>query len=477
MSAISATRPPGVAALELPRTRFGPLKSQAVPILQTFALAMMIIPSDTVLKPLSAIGYPAGIVGMFAFAVWSISTLLGFHNPRLRRHPVRGVLCLLWVVSLVSYLQIDRGMDTVKQTQAADRYIMQLALMSGVVLIAAECLTTMRDIHRVLRALTWGGAFCGFVAGLQFWSNIDLSIYLRMIPGFIINSDTSALSTRGGLNRVTGTSIHPIELGVTAGMLLPIAIYMAIYDKEGRGPKSRWAPVLLITVSIVGSVSRSAILALVITMAFLIVLMPLRQRLIAMCALPVGIAGVFVSAHGLLATLAAFIGYGSSDPSIQHRTNNLPYVEGLVRHAPWFGSGGGTYLPDYLHVTDDQFLKTVVELGLVGLLALTLLFLYPLLAALWARQHTDDEQLRLLLGVLAGAVLAAGVCSTTFDSLSFPMFYNTLALVLGLIGACWQLAMRDGRSAQERQRVARPGPPPGLQPADLHRGPAPTEGA
>jgi O-antigen ligase len=477
MSAVApATGTAPAAAVRPPaRARAIPGRSHAVPILQTFALATMIIPSDTVLKPLSAIGYPAGLVGMFAFAVWCIATILGLHDPRVRRHPIRGVLCLLWVVSLVSYLQIDRGVDTLKQTQSADRYIIQLALMSGVALIAAECLTSMRDIYRVLRALTWGAAFCGFVAGLQFWFNQDISVYLRMLPGFIVNSDTSALTNRGGLNRVLGTSIHPIELGVTAGMLLPIAIYMALYDRD-RGRTSRWAPVLLITVSIMGSVSRSAILALAITMAFLIVMMPLRQRLITLSAVPLGISAVFVSAHGLLATLGAFIGSGASDPSIQHRTNNIPYVEALVRQAPLFGHGGGTYLPAYLHVTDNQFYKTAIELGLVGVVVLTTLFVYPMLAALAARRHTDDERIRLLLGVLAGATLAAGVCSATFDSLSFPMFYNTFALILGLIGACWHLATRRRTSDDELQRGA-PRSRPGLQHTSITHGPALTEGA
>jgi O-antigen ligase len=424
----------------------------AVPILQVFALSLFIIPSDIVLKPLSAIGYPAGIVGMLAFAVWCIATLLGLHDPRLHRHPIRGVLCLLWMASLISYLQIDRGMDTVLQTQSADRYIMQLAVMSGAALIAAECLSSLRDIHRVLRALTWGAAFCGFVAGLQFWFSFDITSYLR-IPGFIVNSDTSALASRGGLNRVLGTSIHPIELGVTAGMLLPIAIYLAIYDKD-RGPKSRCVPLLLITVSIMGSVSRSALLALAIGMAFLIVTMPVHQRLVTLSAVPLGLAAVFVSAHGLLATIASFIGYGANDPSILHRTNNYPYVEALVRQAPLFGHGGGTFLPNSLHVLDDEFLSTAVTLGLVGVVVLAMLFLYPTLAALRARRHTVDEQLRLLLAVLAGATCAAGVCSTAFDSMSFPMFYNTFALVLGLIGACWQIAMRGETPAQEPQRAA-----------------------
>ena len=52
-----------------------------MPILQVFALSLMLIPSDTVIKAIGANGYPAALVGMFAFAVFLAATLLGLHNP------------------------------------------------------------------------------------------------------------------------------------------------------------------------------------------------------------------------------------------------------------------------------------------------------------------------------------------------------------------------------------------------------------
>ena len=101
---------------------------------------------------------------------------------------------------------------------------MRMAVITGVALVAAECLTSLRDVRRVLRALVWGGAFCGFVAALQFWISLDITPYLRMLPGFTINFDNPAIVARSGLSRVAGTSITAIELGVVAGMLLPLAI-------------------------------------------------------------------------------------------------------------------------------------------------------------------------------------------------------------------------------------------------------------
>jgi hypothetical protein len=414
-------------------------RSHAVPLLQVFALTVMVIPSDTVIVVIGAGGYPAGLVGLFAFAVFVAATVLGLHNPLQERHPVRSVICLLWIAALASYVLMDRSTLSVVQLAAADRLLMQLAVMTGIAFVAAECLRSLPELRRVLRALVWGGAFCGVVAALQFWASLDIAPYLRELPGFSLNFENAGILDRGALNRVAGTAIHPIELGVVAGMLLPLAIYLAMYDTE-RSPRGRWAPVVLIGIAIPASVSRSAILSFVVALAVLVALMPARQRLVGLCGLPLALCAVFMSAPGVIGTLATFFRAGSSDPSIATRLDDYPLAERLVAEAPWFGHGPGTYIAEnILDVFDNQYLKTAVELGLVGLVALVAYLALPVIFALIARAHSRDPELRMLCAALAGTALAATVCSFTFDSLSYPMFANVGALVAGLIGACWRL--------------------------------------
>jgi O-antigen ligase len=270
--------------------------------------------------------------------------------------------------------------------------------------------------------------------------SLDLAPYLRALPGFSLNFDNPAIIDRAALNRVAGTAIHPIELGVVAGMLLPLAIYLGISDTD-RSARRRWAPVALIGLAVPISVSRSAVLALVLALVVLVVLMPAPQRLAALFVVPLGLVAVFMSAPGLIGTLASFFGAGSKDPSVATRLDDYPLVERLVQEAPWFGHGGGTYIVDNaLDILDNQYLKTAIELGLVGVVALIAYFLVPVIAALVARGRSRDPELRLLCAALAGAGLAAGASSLLFDSLSFPMFSNVHALVIGLIGAAWRLA-------------------------------------
>jgi O-Antigen ligase len=418
-------------------------RSHAVPVLQLFALTVMVIPSDTVIQAIGAGGYPAGLVGLFAFAAFMTATLLGLHNPLEHRHPVRTVICLLWAAALASYVLMDTSTLTVIQTASADRFLMELAVITGVVLVAAECLTSLSDIRRVLRALVWGGAICGAVAALQFWMSLDLAPYLREIPGFSLNFDNAGILDRAALNRVAGTAIHPIELGVVAGMLLPLAIWLAMHD-TGRSARVRWAPVVLIGIAIPTSISRSAILSVALALGVFVMLMPARQRLIGMFAVPLGLCAVFMSAPGIIGTLTSFFEAGTSDPSVATRVDDYPMAERLVHQAPWFGHGPGTYIPDNaFDIFDNEYLKTSVELGLVGLVALVAYLALPAIFALVARRHSRDPELRTLCAALAGTALAATVCSFTFDSLSFPMFANVSALVVGLIGACWRLAAAD----------------------------------
>jgi O-antigen ligase len=425
-------------------------REHGVKIVQAFAIALFVVPSKYVVRAIGAIGYPAGLVGMFALAVWVVAVILAHHDPRLTRHPIRGVLAMFWIVSLASYILSDRGLLNSTQLLGADRWLMQLAEMTGIALLAAECLNSRDDVRRVARVVSWASAFCGVVALLQWRAGFNLAPYLGRLPG-LTDDGVQSLMTRGGLSRVSGTGIHPIELGVTAAMLLPIALWAAM-QTDVRSNARRWAPVVLTAIAIPATVARSAVIAVVCALGMFIVLMPARQRLVAFALLPVAIGAVFVSSHGEIGTLAELFTAGNSDSSVAHRTNDYSYVSNLVSQAPWLGTGGGTYFPDSnQHILDNEYLMSAIELGLTGVVAVACFFLFPLFIALSARRRSQDPPLRLLCAGLAGAALAGGVCSAFFDSFSFPLFYNTYAIVLGLIGACWRLAKRESTDAQIRE--------------------------
>jgi len=433
-------------ASEWPLGRRIAFPSHAVLLLQVFAVTVMVFPANAVIKAIGGGGYLAALVAYCLFLTWVAATLFGFHNPLDHRYPVRISLCVLLLVSLASYALMARAALSPAQQTGADRWLLQLAGVSGVILVAAEGLRSVEDIRRVLRALTWGGAFCGIVAALQFRLRLDITPYLRMVPGFSLNQSEVAnalIGSRNGLNRVVGTATDPIELGVVSAMLLPLAVYLAMHDVT-RSKFRRWFPVICIAIAIPASVSRSAFLAVAVALGVLIVSLGPVQRLAGLAATLLAMVVVFMTAHGLIGTITSFFLAGTSDPSAAHRVATYPIAERLVHQAPWFGQGGGTYIAqNAAQIFDNQYLTTAVELGVAGVAALTFYLLWPAIAALVARSRTADKGLRDLCAALAGAELAAVICSATFDSLSFPMFVNVQALVVGLTGAVWLLLDRE----------------------------------
>jgi O-antigen ligase len=457
------------------------IRSPAVLMLQVFAFTVMVFPSDTVVKAIGAGGYVAALVAYLMLLSYIAVTLFGLHNPLDYRSPVRIALCTLWLSSLASYALMDRTLLSSSQQSSADRWLIQLAGVSGVILVASEFLPSLEDIHRVLRALAWGGAICGVVAALQFWLTRDITPYLRILPGFRLNSTSAiAIGSRGGLNRVAGTAGDPIVLGVVAGMLLPLAIYLAMHDKE-RSATKRWFPVICITIAIPTAVSRAAILSVAISLGVLVICLPSARRLTAIASIPVVVAGFFLTAHRLLGTLEQYFFLGTNDNSISHRVGNYSYAEDLIRQALWFGRGGGTYIAIAStdlgagHILDNQYLDAAVELGLVGVVMIVFYFLWPALAAFAARNRSNDPRVRDLCAALGGAGLAAVACSATFDAFGFPMFVMVEALVVGLIGAVWLLVEREQtsrvvRSSSQYGGTARMHLIAGPEPAELSGG-------
>jgi O-antigen ligase len=420
---------------------------QAAIMLQAFTFAAFVLPTDTVIRVVGAQGYVASLIAMLLLAAWVLTSIFGFHDPLHTRHPIRGVLAVMWIATLLSYAAMPFYVPDETQRLGAGRWLMLWAGMTGVVLVAAEHLRSPRDVLRVVRWMVWGGAFSGLIASFQFWLRWDLKPYLRLILiGFDRDADSAGFAPRDALVRVTGMANHPIELGVVAGMLLPLAIWLGLFDRE-RSALSRWLPLVLIGMCIPMSVSRSAILTSVTSVGVLVLALPAAQRAKVILWAPVAVVAVFASTPGYLRTMYALFTAGTTDSSITNRLDNYPRVLAAVQARPWLGSGGGTDIQaDLTKVLDNQFLKAAVELGIIGVVALVLYFIVPVIAMVDVLTRSRDPEFRALCAALGGAALAAAIASYTFDSFSFAQFASVDALVIGLCGTCWLSAHRQAPS-------------------------------
>jgi O-antigen ligase len=280
-----------------------------------------------------------------------------------------------------------------------------------------------------VRAVVDAIAVMALIALLQFrlgWEPVDL---LGKIPLLRANSDFGGFLSRSSFRRPAGTAGHPIEYGIIVSSGLAFSIHLLLHDPD-RSRLRRWMPFSMIALGIPIAISRSALL---VTLAVLVVFWlgeasAVRVRALAVIVVIGGF--VFVTIPGLIGTLRGFVFAGNSDSSISTRTSDYAEAAPYLRRSPWVGRGPGTFLPRYF-ILDNQYLASLIEVGLIGTLALLVLLLSPYWFGRGARRRAVSESDRNLGQMFAAAGASAAVAASTYDLLSFGMFSALLFLYLG----------------------------------------------
>lgn len=433
-----------------------------VTIATAFLALLILIPAQLVYAPMGGVGKPAVLVALFGGFVWVLSRLVRGRAPG-DRQPVRLALYAYTLVLLLTYiLGQARGLPGA-EALAADRELIFTAAIVGIGLYVCDLVTTRDDLDVLLRRLVGITTVMAVVGILQFRPGIDLTQWIE-IPGLTYNRELTTIGTRGtpGFIRIQGTAMHPIEFGVVLSMVLPLAVHYALFADDRRSRTRWWVLTGLIGSAIVFSLSRSAIIGLVVGMTFLFTVW--RDRLRAEAAVVAVASAVAFRAitPGLLGTIRSLFLNFRSDPSIQGRTEDYAVVGDFIARRPWFGRGPRTFLVERYFALDNQYLYSLVTTGVVGVVSLVQLFLVPLCVARGVYRRGPDEETRHLGQALAAAVLVAAVTSFTFDSLSFLTFSGVLFVIIGAIGALRRLAppAPTGGDAPPLRRLRRPPLPP-----------------
>jgi O-antigen ligase len=162
-----------------------------------------------------------------------------------------------------------------------------------------------------------------------------------------------------------------------------------------------------------------------------------QRRWAALGLMTASVAGFKVIIPGLIGTIttlfATFI--NNSDSSTQARTVKYSAIVPYLEERPLFGRGFGTFTPDLYFFTDNQYMLTLAEMGLLGLIALFTLFITGIHQGGSIRRLARTESDRELGQAFFASALVALVISATFDSLSFPMFAGMFFLTLGAGGS------------------------------------------
>jgi hypothetical protein len=311
-------------------------------------------------------------------------------------------------------------------------------------LLASDGIGSLARLETVLKRLVLAGLFLAIVGMLQFGLGFNPYAHLQ-IPGFheSVPVDIPFFGPRSFFHRAFGSSEQPIEYAAVLCAILPLALHFAMHAPPKQRLRS-WIAPMVILFGIPLSVSRTAVIGLVIALTVLGATWTWRQRVNALAVGAVLALGVRAAVPGLVGTLASlFVHLGESD-SISGRTDRYAVVGRFVYSSPVFGYGFKVPQPT-LPLVDNEYLTTLIQAGAVALIGLIVLLVVGWSMARRARRRAGGEGHRSLAQALAASIAVSVVTFAAYDALSFRMASMTLFLVLGASGALWRLVDRPSR--------------------------------
>lgn len=412
--------------------------ADAVPLLVAYVVVLVSVPSELVVGPLGAAGTPAQLIATALFAGWALSRVLILGRRRASAaNPLHWLLLAFVVSVLASYAAgMSRPVSTALEVSSSDRALLSLIAWIGIVVVMIDGLRTVGRLETVLRVLAGGAVGIALLGVLQFFFGLDIA-HLISIPGLRANQQFGELFQRSQFRRVSGTTSHPIEFGVVLSCLLPLVVHFAVHDTSAIARRRWWWGAALVAGTLPMSVARSGLLGGALAAMFIVPVLPPVARRRTLLASAGGVLAMAFIVPGLLGTLRSLVFNAGSDPSTKGRTDDYGPVLEYARHAPLFGRGVGTFVPSLYRTLDNQYLGTLVEGGVVGLLGLLCLLLGGMACGAVLRARSRDPRVRSLALALVAALVIITVNFATFDALGFAMCAGVLFVVTGALGALW----------------------------------------
>ncbi|MFF1414355.1 O-antigen ligase family protein [Streptomyces sp. NPDC058289] len=417
------------------RTRHRELDATA--LLTGYLGLAFFIPSNLTLPGLGGVGTPANVFALLALFWYLATWLTGRIRPAPGTRLPRVMMWLLAVSVLASYLANASRGSSHKEVLGADRGLIGLLVWVSLVVLISAGIQDRARLDVLLRRAVVMGAVVAAIGYYDFFTATNIAEKIS-IPG--LQSSVAQITTldRGAFTRPRSTTAQPLEFGGMLALLLPFAIQQAFDPARSQLSRwRRWGPVALMGGALPLTVSRTSIIGALIVV---LVMVPRwkPQRRWTTFGLLLGSVAVFkVLVPGLIGTIttlfASFV--SNSDSSTQARTVKYSAIVPYLEERPLFGRGLGTFTPDLYFFTDNQYMLTLAEMGLLGLLALLALFLTGIHQGGAIRRLAADESDRELGQAFFASALVALVSAATFDALSFPMFAGMFFLTIAAGGS------------------------------------------
>jgi polysaccharide biosynthesis protein PslJ len=385
-------------------------------------------------------------------------------------------IALLFVVAVASMLVNYQELASLGGSET--EVIKPLSFFVGflfVYMLVASTTNDLAAVDRLVRTLVAGGTIVAIAAIYEASTTYNVFDHLNEWLPFLEKQQRDLDSARGGRLRVFASSQHPIALGVSLIMMIPLAVYLAERARGTWRSRAWLAAGLALAVGSFGTISRTIVVMGVVCMVAWLVLrreqiqrfwpllltLPVLVHVVAPGAMG-AIWKAFFPKEGLVSSLGGREGATGSG-----RFADYGAARALWEESPVVGNGPGSlaYVPIEAEarmreglqavtsaanlIFDNQWLTMLVEYGVVGVVALAWLSLAVVLklGAAGKHDHSPAGDLMALCAISCTGFVASMLL---YDAIAFIQ----VTLVFFVVAA---LGMRT-RELVRAERGLSPGP-------------------
>ena len=353
--------------------------------------------------------------------------------------------------------------------------LLSLVVICALFLVTRQLFQNARMVQITVTALVVCGAVLGALATIERVTRVNLFIEFFALLPLQRLSEEESLFVKAGTARAFGSAQHPIALAVFLVMLIPLGIYLTRHATWPRRLALRelfWIGcTMLIAFGMLAAVSRTAFVSIGV---MVIVAVALRSSIVPKL-LFYGILGLLaalvISARNIIAMVnelldpQALVESQMTSPGWTGSGRLADLGPSLAEAAsnPFFGSGLGSRVTigpsANAFILDDQYLTTLLESGIVGVLGMVILMLVPFgrLAA-FSRTTTEPDARRDLALAVAVSIIGYAVALFFFDGFSFIQtllgFFVLLALGSYAIAGDRHSRIAEREFARRRSLIA-----------------------
>jgi len=369
-----------------------------------------------------------------------ITALLVDSNLRLRKTHLDVQMLLLILAFFLAMIVNLTDFEPTEEFATAVKAFLHFATFILLFYFVISTFKNTVDVESTLKFIVLLGAIVSIFGIIERLSGYNLFRHLHeWVP--MLRADPYFINSqlwRGGI-RVAGSAAHPIAFSALLAMIAPLAWHYWQSAKKTGEKLGFGLSCALIVVAIVLTGSRTGFVGLVAALTILIVGVPKRRMQILGATL-----AAFFLIHmlfpGAIGTIRTFLTPSYVEKiEVGNRAGRLedyPRIRQEFLKKPLFGRGFGTFDPLKFFWVDNQYLKFLVETGLLGTLAV-LYFLCRVLINFWRSACLAEEPHKDLLISIMASSLVFVVVLATFDTFGFAqvpyLFFILVALGESLV--------------------------------------------